>query len=115
MNQKKPIIISLNGKKIKISDIKKCSEIGKIFGLMFKSKEKANALLFEFSKPAKIAIHSLFVFFPFIALWLNDKNKVQEIKKITSFKLSIKPKNPFSKLIEIPLNSRYSSLIKGLS
>ncbi|MEK6883800.1 MAG: hypothetical protein AABY22_29495 [Nanoarchaeota archaeon] len=114
MNQKN-LTLYLNGKTIKIQNIKKCNEFEKIFGLMFKLKDKTNPLLFEFSKPTTMAIHSLFVFSSFLALWLDDKNQIQEIRKVDPFKLSIKPKKPFSKLVEIPLNSKYSSLVRELS
>ena len=87
---------------------------GKIFGLMFVQKEKASALLFEFEKPTKIKIHSLFVFFSFVAVWLDEKNKVIETEIIKPFTVSAMPRRPFKRLIEIPLNSKYSFNVKSL-
>ena len=81
----------------------------KIFGLMFTKKEKAEALLFELKKP--LAIHSFFVFYPFIAIWLNN-NKVIAVKKIKPFTFHIKPKRFFNKIIEIPINNKYKKLIQ---
>ena len=104
-------IFYYQNKKIKIN-LKKCNFIQKILGLTFTSKEKARALLFELKKP--IAIHSYFVFFPFIAVWLN-KNKVVEIKKIKPFTLHIKPKKYFNKIIEIPINKKYKKIIEKLN
>ena len=106
--------ISSNGKAIEIHNVKKVSELGKIFGLMFKSKTKANALLFEFSEPTSMKIHSFFVFFPFFALWLDNKCNIIEKRTIQPFGLSFSPKKPFSKLIEIPLNENYMSLYNAL-
>ena len=115
MNQNlKPITIYLNGKALKINKIEKCSAIGKIFGLMFKSKNKANALLFEFNEKTTMKIHSFFVFFPFIALWLDGKNQIIEKKIINPFGLSFSPKKPYKQLIEIPLNENYMSLYNAM-
>ncbi len=93
-------IIKYKNKKVKA---KVCNWFQKISGLMFKSR-KTEPLLFEFSKPARRAIHSYFVFFPFIAVWYN-KNKIVEVKKVKPFTLHVKPKKPFTKLLEIPLKS----------
>jgi uncharacterized membrane protein (UPF0127 family) len=96
------------GKKIFVEDIKRVSELGKFRGLMFRfSKEKSPALLFVFSKPSKMKIHSLFVFFPFLGVWLDKNNNVLEIRKIKSWKISISPGKEFYKLLEIPLNKKY--------
>jgi uncharacterized membrane protein (UPF0127 family) len=106
------VIIKNKSKKIKIKEVKKISEFEKIIGLMFHSKERCPAMLFEFKKQTNIRIHSLFVFFPFIAIWLDDKNKVVDIKIVKPFRLSIPSKKPFYKLLEIPLNKKYSNNIK---
>lgn len=79
-------------------------------GLMFKRREKARALLFSFKKPVKMAIHSYFVFFPFFAVWLDEKGKVVSYKFVRPFEFNILPSGKFTKLIEIPLNKKYSSL-----
>lgn len=61
-------------KKIRIN-VKVCSEFNKFLGLMFVRRKRAKALLFDFEKPTKISIHSWFVFFPFVAIWLDDKKQ----------------------------------------
>jgi len=109
----KHVSFKYKGKKIS-TDVEVCGFFGKIFGLMFKSREGANALLFDFKKPTRISIHSFFVFFPFIAVWLDKKGKVLEIKKITPFASPVSPKKNFHKLIEIPSNTRYNGKIKLL-
>ena len=97
-----------------LDSVRKVSFSGKILGLMFKSRSKAEALLFDFKKPTATAIHSLFVFFPFLAVWLNDKNEVIECRIVRSWTFHVKPKNKFTKLIELPFNNRYKSNIQTL-
>jgi len=106
--------LKYKGRTIKIPDVKKLSKFSKFIGLMFSRRENARALLFEFNRETKTSIHSLFVFFPFIAVWLDDKNKIIEIRKISSWKFSVKPEKNFKKLIEIPANKKYSKIIKLL-
>jgi len=103
--------IKLEGKKITIPDIKKCNLFWMIKGLMFTKRNKAKALLlFNFKKPRKAKIHSFFVFFPFIAVWLNDKNEVIEFKIVKPWIPLILPNKKFSKMVEIPINKKYSKI-----
>lgn len=101
------LVILLKKKRIKIKNIKKVSMIEEGIGLMFHRKEKCPAMLFEFKHPNKMLIHSLFVFFPFIAIWLDNKNKVVDMKIVKPFRLSVSSRKPFYKLLEIPLNRNY--------
>jgi len=101
-------------RKILIDGVEKVSEFGKFRGLMFRKKEKARALLFVFDKSTRMAIHSFFVFFPFVAIWLDDKNEIIEKKFIRPFRLFIKPKKPFHKLLEVPINKKYQRKILNL-
>ena len=111
--KRKRIGLEYNGKRIEI-DAKKVSEFEKGIGLMFSRREKANILLFEFKKPTKLKIHSLFVFFPFLAIWIDSKNKVIEKKIVSPFKISIAPEAYFSKLIEIPINKKNMEILKNI-
>jgi len=106
------MIVKYKNKKINI-DVKEVSELGKISGLMFKTKETKN-LLFEFEKETGIKIHSFFVFFKFLAVWLDKENKVIEWKIIKPFSLGFRPKKYFSKLIEIPINEKNRKTIQFL-
>ncbi len=105
--------IRFNNKNIEIKKLKKLSFFGKFKGLMFSRRENANAMLFEMRKPCKRAIHSLFVFFPFLAVWLDNKNIV-EMKIIKPFTFYASPSKKFSRLIEIPINNRYKKIIELL-
>lgn len=90
--------------------VKKLSFWGRFTGLMFRSKSTQN-LLFEFNGATKQPIHSFFVFFDFLAIWLDSKNKVLEYKIVKPFLPSIKPAKKFSKLVEIPLNTANKKIL----
>lgn len=102
----KKVSFNFRGKKININ-AKECKRLNRFFGLMFKGEEEADALLFEFKKPVNFMIHSFFVFFPFIAIWLDEEGNVIEIKRIKPFTMSVRTKRPYKKLLEIPLNEKY--------
>jgi uncharacterized membrane protein (UPF0127 family) len=108
------IVIKNNSKSVNIKNVKKLSEFGKGIGLMFHSREKCPAMLFEFTRPTTMRIHSLFVFFKFAAIWLDDKNKIIERKVVKPFRLSVGPEKPFYKLVEIPVNNEYKKEINNL-
>jgi uncharacterized membrane protein (UPF0127 family) len=105
--------INFNYKNKKFSlEVKKCNLFEAIRGLMFRRRESAPALLlFDFKKPKKMKIHSCFVFFPFVALWLDDKNNVIEIRTVKPWKFYVLPEKKFRRLIEIPVNKKYSKLL----
>lgn len=102
--------IFYKNKKINI-DAKRVSEFGKISGLMFRTRNTAN-LLFDFRKKTRVKIHSFFVFFKFLAVWLDKKNNVIEWKIIKPFSVGYSPKKPFSKLVEMPLNDKNRKAIQ---
>jgi uncharacterized membrane protein (UPF0127 family) len=83
-------------------------------GLMFSRKEKAKILLFEFRKPVRLAIHSLFVFFSFIAIWTDEHGKIIEIKKVKPFSLTVCPEKNFSSFVEIPLSKKYKDVVDDI-
>jgi len=95
-----------------IVPVKKVSGLGKITGLMFKRKSTKN-LLFEFKGKTKINLHSCFVFFDFISIWLDEKNKVVEWKHVRPFVFHIKPKKDFIKIVEIPLNKKNNKIVES--
>jgi hypothetical protein len=83
-------------------ELKEMLGINKMIGLIFYRE----ALLFNIKNQA---IHSLFC--PrFLAIWFN-KGRIVEYKLVEPWKLLIKPEKEFDRLIEIPLNSKYSSII----
>ncbi len=102
------------GKKSFELNLKLCQGFNKFRGLMFTRREKARALLFEFKRPTNITIHSLFVFFPFVIIWLNSDDKIIDFKIVKPFSFFVSQKRPFSKIIEIPTNNKYQKSIKLL-
>jgi uncharacterized membrane protein (UPF0127 family) len=107
----KKLIIGKN--KIKVI-AKDCNLLEKFIGLMFSKKEKAKTLLFSFKTEQKITIHSFFVFYPFIAVWLGKKNNVVDIKIVKPFEPCIFPRKPAFRLVEIPINKKNKKIAKLL-
>jgi uncharacterized membrane protein (UPF0127 family) len=110
----KKVSFKFKRKKVNIV-VKECNEINKVFGLMFKRREKAEALLFTFDRGTKIKIHSFFVFFPFLAIWLDEKGRVIEVKEVKPFTFAVAPRKPYRELIEVPFNNKYRKIIGKLS
>ena len=102
------MIINFRGKKISVS-VKEVVGINKYFGLMFRSRN-TRSQLFEFKKP--LSIHSFFVFFRFLAIWLDDKNNVVGFKIVSPFTLYVIPKSNSKKLIEVPINQKNLKILK---
>ncbi|MBL7148371.1 MAG: DUF192 domain-containing protein [Nanoarchaeota archaeon] len=104
--------IQKDSKSIDIGKVKKVNEFGKVIGLMFSRREKADSLLFEFKKPTKMKIHSCFVFFDFLAIWLDNKGKIISSEIVKPFRLGVGIKEPFYKLLEIPINKKNKRVIE---
>lgn len=93
--------------------VKDCNLFWKGVGLMFSRRENAEILIFRFKKKTRIVIHSFFVFFPFAALWLNEKNEVIDSKIVKPFTSCVLPTEKSFSLIEIPLNKKNKNLVKN--
>ena len=106
----KRVGFKIKGKKIYIG-ARKCGFFNS--GLMFRTSNTMPCL-FEFNEPIKFKITSFFVFFPFVAIWLDKRNGIIRIKKVKPFTFAEYPGKPFSKLLEIPVNRRYEEKIKLL-
>ena len=94
------------GKKKNI-DVRKVGFFSKGIGLMFRSSS-TKSLLFDFYRESRVAITSIFVFFPFLAVWLDENHRVVETKVIRPFTIIVIPKKPCRYLIEIPLHAKNS-------
>lgn len=105
------ISVNFNANKLLI-DVKNTGFIRRGLGLTFRTRDTKN-LLFEFSRGVTWQgnLTSIFVFFPFLALWLDDKNKVIDFRVVRPFEFCIKQKKKFRKIVEIPLNNRNKRLI----
>lgn len=104
--------ISINDKSINL-EVKRVSSFGKVSGLMFRSSKTQN-LLFDFNASKVWAIHSYFVFFPFLALWLDEKNRLVDCNLVRPFTTLVQPKKPARKLVEIPLNKENNYIFELL-
>ena len=100
----------LRQKGIDIS-VKKVGFFGKLFGLMFRTQETGN-LLFTFRKNSSTSLHSFFVFFNFLVLWLDDKNNVVDMRMVSPFTFSVSTAKNFSKIVEIPSNFKNKEIIR---
>jgi len=96
------------GKTLEIANVKLMKGLNNIRGLMFRKKENSPALLFNLKNES---IHSLFVFFDFLVLWLDDKNNVVDWKVVRPWRFHVKSDKEFSKILEIPVNRRYHSIV----
>ena len=103
------MIVFYKNKKIKIN-VRKVSFFGKFLGLMFKSRNTDN-LLFPFEKGVNVGLHSFFVFFSFLILFIDDKNRIKEYRIVKPFLPYVRARNKFRKVIELPLNNKNSEII----
>ncbi|HLC53477.1 MAG TPA: hypothetical protein VJK03_02950 [Candidatus Nanoarchaeia archaeon] len=106
------MILSYKHKKIPIN-AKSISFLRKFSGLMFRTRSTEN-LLFDFSANTKTPIHSFFVFFPFLAIWLDAENRVIECRIVKPFSTAIRPGRAYRKLIELPFNDANAAIIELL-
>lgn len=107
----KKITLNIRNKNFSL-EVQQCKNIfSKLRGLMFRRRENASAMLFNFKNPVRIAIHSLFVFFPFVAIWIDSDGKIIEKKIVSPFHFRIYPGKNFTKIIEIPFNKKYSKIV----
>ncbi len=89
---------------IKAGTCKFNSEIVETFfqktkGLMFSEKKN---VLFIFECECIFGIHSFFVFFPFDAIYIDEKKKVVDVvRKIKPFTVCIRNKKPAKYLLEL--------------
>ena len=113
MVDKTQIVIKCKNEHITISCLK-LSYFGKMLGLLFSKLENSDILLFEFKEDVHNSIHSFYVFFDFLAVWLDKDNNIIESKIIKPWKMKIYPEKEYRKLIEIPINKQNSKLIKRI-
>ena len=85
-------------------NVEVCNWFRRFWGLMFCRREKAKSLMFVFDKPKNISIHSYFVFFSFVVIWLDDKNKIVDLRRVKPLEFRISSRKPFTKIVEIPVN-----------
>ena len=103
------INIKNKGKFIELN-VKKTGKFERGIGLMFKSRMSEN-LVFDFNRNVGISIHSYFVFFPFLAIWLDEKNNLIESKIVRPFRFRVRPVKNFRRLVEVPINQENTKIL----
>lgn len=98
------------GKRFVDVKVRKLSFFQQFMGLMFKSRNSEN-LLFEFGK-RNFGIHSFFVFFRFLAVWLDENDFVVGVSVVRPFTIFLGAKKNARKLIEIPFNDGNREIIR---
>lgn len=104
---RRAVVVRYKGKRISIHS-HSLSFFGMIRGLMFR-KVNTNILFFDF-RGLNPSIHSWFVFFPFIAVWLSHDYRVVSVKIVRPFQAYVSPEKKAAYLIEIPAFYKYEKL-----
>ncbi len=79
-------------------------------GLILRTRNTKN-LFFKKVFPKNSSLTSYFVFFPFLILWLNKKNKVVDIRIAKPFERKISTRKNFSHIIELPFNNKNKKIL----
>ncbi len=87
-------------------NVHEVSSLGKYSGLMFHSSS-TQPLLFDFGKNVNMVLHSWFVFFPFLVLWLDEDMKILDFRVVHPFTFLIKSRKAFQYVLEVPLHEKY--------
>lgn len=105
------IKINFNDNKLDIEEVGLADSLWlKFRGLMFRNVKNSPRLLFN----GRFAIHSYFVFFPFLTLWLDSENNVVDYKIVKPFKTYVNSSKKFSKILEIPLNKGNKNIVDSV-
>jgi uncharacterized membrane protein (UPF0127 family) len=105
--------ICFRGKEIEVP-VREVQGFGSVRGLMFRSLSRAGPLAFRFGRPARMAIHSLFVRFWFVAIWLDSEGRVMEWRLVRPWLLTVKPRKKYWTLVEVPLSKKYAFVVDFL-
>ncbi len=103
----------LLGKKSALVDVTHVSLLESIRGLMF-TRSLHIPLFFPLRFP--LSIHSLFVFYPFLAVWISEQRSVLRVDTVFPFTLHISPPDGAKGLLEIPIhvkNTKIGSFLVG--
>ena len=99
------------GGAFKILNVKKTSFFTQFIGLMF-SRRRTPIRLFSYSSDRRVPIHSWFVFYNFLIVWLDHRNRVIEWRVVKPFTSCVLPKKKCCAFLEIPLDDKYNGEIK---
>lgn len=91
-------------------DANKVGFLRKGIGLMFRTKN-TKSLIFEFSQGSFGNFTSLFVFFPFVLVWMDKSMNVISVDKVSPFRLNIFPKKRYHYVLEVPINEKNRKIV----
>lgn len=87
-------------------DVKRVGFFTQFIGLMF-SRRKTPIRLFSYSSDRKVPIHSWFVFYEFLIVWIDSKNKIVSWKLVKPFTSLVLPTINCRAFLEIPIDDKY--------
>lgn len=99
------------GRRSIFADVVSVNGFTQFIGLMF-SRRKTPIRLFSYGSYRRVPIHSWFVFYSFLIVWLDSKNRVIEWRVVKPFTSCVLPKRKARAFLEIPLDDKYSRELK---
>lgn len=79
-------------------------------GLIFRTRNTEN-LLFSNLRGKNMSLTALFVFFPFLILWLDGK-RVVDFRVARPFQWKISSNKTFLSVVEVPFNSKNRKIVE---
>ena len=95
----------------KLFSVRRMGPVSMYRGLMFRSRTTDN-LLFDYPDDSRRPIHSWFVFFSFLVVWLDKRNRVVEMELVRPFRCCVQPKKKYRRFVELPLNTQNDGKIR---
>ena len=81
-------------------------------GLMFRTRNTENLLFdFKFEGNEGRQLTAMFVFFPFVVVWLDKRRRVVDLRRVLPWKPYIHTKKKFSSILEFPENAPNKQII----
>ncbi len=87
-------------------EVKRVGFFTQFIGLMF-SRRKTPIRFFSYSSDRKVPIHSWFVFYDFLIVWMDSENKIVSWKVVKPFTSLVLPTIDCRAFIEIPIDGKY--------
>lgn len=95
-----------NDRVSKVINVKKTNFFTQFIGLMF-SRRRTPIRLFSYSSDRRVPVHSWFVFYKFLIVWLDSKNWVVSWKIVKPFTSCVLPTKKCRAFLEIPIDDKY--------
>ena len=99
------------GKKFLNAPVLRAGLFTQFIGLMF-SRRKTSIRLFSYSSDRRVPIHSWFVFYKFLIVWLDSNDKIIDWRVVKPFTSCVLPDKKCRAFLEIPLDEKYDKEIR---